>query len=71
MKQKILKWISLNNNDSYVTITLKKGTTRKEELYFGNSFLSQSSKAIAVNSAIKTIEAIDNKMKRRIIYASE
>jgi enediyne biosynthesis protein E4 len=71
MKQNISKWISVNNNDRYVTVTLKTGATRKEELYFGNSFLSQSSRAIAVNSAIKTIEATDNKMKKRIVYTSK
>jgi len=71
MKQNLSKWISVNNTDQYVMVTLKTGTKRKEELYFGNSFLSQSSRPVAVNFAIKTIEAIDNKKNRRIIYTSE
>ena len=62
------KIISLQPTDKAAFITLSNGKTRKEELYFGNSFLSQSSRFIYVDSVIKKVEIINNKGNKRIAY---
>jgi hypothetical protein len=69
-KQNNIKWLSPDNQDKYLLITLKTGEIRKEELYWGNSFLSQSSKAISINNSINKIEVVDRKMQKRIFYQS-
>lgn len=43
----------LTNNDRYALITLSNGQTRREELYYGCSFLSQSARFISTNPHIK------------------
>jgi hypothetical protein len=59
------KIVSLQQNDKAVIIHLKNGLTRKEEIYHGNSFLSQSSLFIPVNDEIKSVDIINNKNEKR------
>ncbi len=59
------KLISLLPADKAVIYTYKNGLKRKEELYWGSSFLSQSSRFIAVNPAISNIEIIDSRGQSR------
>ncbi|MGC4035191.1 MAG: VCBS repeat-containing protein [Chitinophagaceae bacterium] len=61
------KIIPLNPDDKTISITLANGLTRKEEVYFGNSFLSQSSLFINMNPSIKKIEVINTKGQKRTI----
>lgn len=53
--------------DKAVFITLANGKTRKEELYYGSSFLSQSARFIWIETIAKKIEVINNKGEKRII----
>ncbi|MEO6453154.1 MAG: VCBS repeat-containing protein [Ginsengibacter sp.] len=53
--------------DEYVIIHLKNGQQRKEEIYNGDSFVSQSSKFIIINNNIESLEIIDNKKDKRMI----
>jgi hypothetical protein len=59
------KNIPLSANDKTVLLHLKNGSTRKEEVYHGNSFLSQSSLFLPVNDQIKSIDIINNKGEKR------
>ena len=70
---KIFKARGLNNvipilpNDILAFIEYKNGKLRKEEFYFGQSFLSQSGRFVLKNDNIKSITIIDNKGNKRII----
>lgn len=59
--------ISLSSADAYCIYTLKNGKKRKEEFYLGNSFLSQSSKFMALNNTIEKVEVVDYKGQKRWI----
>ena len=54
-------------NEVAAIITYSNGKTRKEEFYYGQSFLSQSGRSILKNDKIKSITIIDNKGNRRTI----
>jgi enediyne biosynthesis protein E4 len=66
-KNKSQKIIPLQPTDKEVFITLANGKKRKEELYFGNSFLSQSGHFINVNDKVIAVEVKDNKGQVRKI----
>lgn len=53
--------IRLNIDDIAVDIFLKNGSVRREEGYYGNSFLSQSSRFIMINNQAKKANIINNK----------
>ena len=57
--------ISLQPGDDIIYITLKNGKQRRQELYFGDSFLSQSTRFIIVNPSITGIEVTDQKKNKR------
>lgn len=57
---------ALMPNEISAVITYKNGKTRKEEFYFGQSFLSQSGRFILLNDNIKSVTIIDNKGNKRI-----
>ena len=59
------KTIPLQPSDKAVYIKLANGKTRKEELYFGNSFLSQSGRFLKINNSLAAIEVEDNKGRKR------
>ncbi|HVU84129.1 MAG TPA: VCBS repeat-containing protein, partial [Puia sp.] len=59
--------IRLRPDDVAAYITLKSGKTRKEETYFGSSFLSQSSRFILLSEAIKSVRIINNAGESRTI----
>ncbi len=61
------KIIRLESGDVSALINLKNGQKRKEEFYYGSSFLSQSGRFIQFNSTVQTIEITNNKNQKRII----
>jgi hypothetical protein len=61
------KLIPLQQTDKTVFITLINGKKRKEELYFGNSFLSQSCRFLKVDKNVISVEVKDSKGKIRRI----
>lgn len=61
------KIIPLLMQDRNVFITMNDGRKRKEEVYHGNSFLSQSSPFIKLHEGIKVVEVTDNKGQKRDI----
>gem|GEM_PF-2449286 len=63
-KSKIVK---VNPDDAKALIHFKDGTTEKEELYYGSSFLSQSGRFILVTTNVSEVEITDNFGKTRKI----
>ena len=59
--------IKIMPNELSALITIMNGQTRKEEFYFGQSFLSQSGRSILKNDKIKSITIIDNKGNKRVM----
>lgn len=62
-----VKSIPLKANENTVLIKLKNGKTRREEIGFGSSFLSQSAHNLIISSDYKSIEIIDTKGLKRTI----
>ncbi|HTE25888.1 VCBS repeat-containing protein [Flavitalea sp.] len=58
--------IALKPGDKYAIVYLKNGLKRKEEFYYGNSFLSQSAWFLEVNEAVQKVEIINGKSSRTI-----
>ena len=54
-------------NDRDLWITLTNGRTRKQECYYGASFLSQSARLVSVNPSMLTITAENGKGEKRIL----
>lgn len=61
------KNIPLNTNDKTVLIHYKNGRIRKEEVYHGSSFLSQSSLFIRVDDRVQSVEITGNNGEKRTI----
>ncbi len=59
--------ISLLPGDISANIFMKTGSKRKEEFYFGTSFLSQSSLMLPVNKPVSKIEIINSKGNKRTV----
>jgi len=57
--------LTLLPNDLFAIITYTNGTKRKQEVYFGSSFLSQSANLIVSNSNMQSIEVTNNKLQKR------
>jgi enediyne biosynthesis protein E4 len=61
------KMISLQANENAAIIYLKNGQVRREEYYFGSSFLSQSGRYILLNEKINKVEITNIKGEKRLI----
>jgi len=55
-KKSVQRFIPVQQTDKEVFLTLANGKKRKEEVYFGSSFLSQSSRFINVDEHIRAID---------------
>jgi enediyne biosynthesis protein E4 len=62
---KDLKAKTLQTNDAVVFEKLKNGKTRKVEVGYGTSFLSQSSRSVLLSPMIKTVEVADYQGNKR------
>jgi hypothetical protein len=61
------KLIPLHQTDKTIFITLANGKKRMEELYFGNSFMSQSSRFLRIDKNVASVEIKDSNGKIRKI----
>jgi ASPIC and UnbV/FG-GAP-like repeat len=59
--------IPLSASDAAVEYEFTNGTKRREEIYYGSSFLSQSGRFIIISGSIKKITIIDFTGKERMI----
>lgn len=64
---KPVRSVNVLPNETAAILKLKGGKSRKEELTYGSSFLSQSSHNLAVPVDVESVELIDNQGKKRII----
>ena len=62
-----IKNYALQPTESAVMLKLKNGKTRKEEIGFGSSFLSQSSHTLTLNDNVQSAEAVNSKGNRRVL----
>ncbi len=53
--------------DVGVIIKYKNGSSRKQEIYYGSSFLSQSSRFLNIDENISSVDVIDDKGNKRIL----
>ncbi|AEI48853.1 VCBS repeat-containing protein [Runella slithyformis] len=60
-----LKWLPLQANDAYALIQTNDGKTRRRELYYGASFLSQSVRKLTLTGREKSVEIVDFAGKKR------
>lgn len=60
-----LRWLPVQAGDSYANILLKNGKSRRYELYYGASFLSQSARHIPLTAEVAAVEIVDFKGKKR------
>ncbi|MBC7830179.1 MAG: VCBS repeat-containing protein [Chitinophagaceae bacterium] len=61
------KTLRLNNDDKKAIIYLKNGKKRAVEIYYGGSFLSQSSRILLLNNSMQKIEITNLKEETRTI----
>ena len=63
--------VKMNKNDMYAIIHKKDGTEYKQEFYWGNSYLSNSSKTINYNSSfVSSVTVYDNKGNKKEIISN-
>ncbi len=62
-----VKSIPLKSNETIALLKLKNGKTRREEIGFGSSFLSQSAHNLTISSDVQSVEIIDTKGIKRIV----
>ncbi len=55
------KSVPVSATEVAAMIKLKNGAVRKQELYFGSSFLSQSSRSITIGAMVASVEIMDQK----------
>jgi hypothetical protein len=65
---KKIQVIKIDPGDSRALIHCKNGNIRKEEFYYGSSFLSQSARFIAVTEKVSSVGITDRLGKTRTIY---
>ena len=61
------KPISIGNTEGYAVITDKDGKQYRQEFYFGQSYLSQSSRVFKPSATMKTIDIFDYFGKKRTV----
>jgi hypothetical protein len=59
--RKNVKIIKVNPDDVSAIIHYKNGSIEKKEFYYGNGFLSQSSRFLPVNNLVSSVEIINSK----------
>jgi hypothetical protein len=61
---------AVRRDDVYAMINYKNGQNRKIELYYGDSFESQSSRFIKIDNKIRSITIVDKKGIKRTAYTN-
>jgi hypothetical protein len=61
------KLLSVQPSDVRAEIRLKNGKARKQELYYGSSFLSESSRFLQVSDQVESIDVFNIEGKKRVL----
>jgi hypothetical protein len=64
--KRAVKVVPVGPDEVSAVLTYTNGSRRKEELYYGNSFLSQSSRFVLVDSNVRSVAIQNTKGKMRI-----
>lgn len=59
--------IALNMDDVYVLIEREGGNIEKREFYFGNTYLSQSSRTLEIPDKVKQVRIVNSKGAERLL----
>lgn len=59
------RMIKLQPTDAYALLHLANGKTRKQEFYYGSSFLSASGRFLVISTQVTSAEIVDNKGNKR------
>jgi len=62
-----VRWLPVQEQDAYALVTFKNGSTRRYELYYGASFLSQSVRRLPISAQVSGVKIVDFKGKGRVI----
>jgi hypothetical protein len=65
--EKQMKWLPVRPDDAYALVKFKNGTTRRYELYYGASFLSQSVRQLPLSSQVVEVQITNFKGHKRKI----
>ncbi len=63
--KKTVKVVRVQPSDVSAVIKYKNGKTRKQEIYYGSSFLSQSGRFLNLDENVSAVEITDNKGNKR------
>ncbi|WP_189564294.1 VCBS repeat-containing protein [Persicitalea jodogahamensis] len=63
--QKQVTWLPVQPDDAFAMVKFKNGTTRRYELYYGASFLSQSVRQIPLSERVVGVEIVNFKGQKR------
>jgi len=61
------KLLRLNDTDDVMEIRLRNGKVRRQEIYHGDAFLSQSSRFVQLNGGITSVEVTDRNRQKRTL----
>jgi len=64
---KTSKSIQVKKDDVYAVISFKNGSSRREEFYYGSSYLSQASRVIEIEDTVEKVEIFNRQDVGRII----
>ncbi|MEO7984878.1 MAG: FG-GAP-like repeat-containing protein, partial [Bacteroidota bacterium] len=59
--------VPVNADDTYAVITFKNGIKRRQEFYYGSSYLSQSGRRLFISPNIQTIVIFNSSGKKRVV----
>ncbi|MBE7174609.1 MAG: VCBS repeat-containing protein, partial [Williamsia sp.] len=59
--------VPVRKDDAYAIITMANGKKRKQELYWGSSFLSASGRYVEKNKSVKSVEVVNGKGEKRMM----
>jgi len=65
--KKAVNCLPIKPDDQYAIIQLKNGKQRREEFYYGASYLSQSARFLSVDNAIRFVRIFNNKGENRLV----
>ena len=65
--KKNVNCLPVKADDVYAIIQLKNGKQRKEEFYYGASYLSQSARFLNIDAAVKSAQIFNSKGESRVI----
>ncbi|RYY23942.1 MAG: hypothetical protein EOO04_13710, partial [Chitinophagaceae bacterium] len=54
-------------HEAYAIVQLKNGRTYKQEFYYGNNYLSQSSRQVVLGDKVQSVVFYDDKNQKRIV----